>query len=314
MKRHLIALQMFCTLWAVSSPLVLAQQDPDPVPSAQLLSDLTDKINRLTIPERVAILELNAFGEANHGKPLPTRVELLESCLGVDSAQTCDVVTRINNLTAAAPPPTSLIRFAATSPKLLAKKRAVPWLGTDIQRITLLELELGQKPYPQIPFLDRLRALEKFVLGINDPPPAKTIDERLDALEEQLPQQATLIPQVAKGADSSRNWFLNPAPIGWLDGLKNKTVTATSGGAQGIKRVLTAPEFWGLLLLSGAVVGTGIMLRNSSNNNSRYDVAEQTEGYCIGSMTCQYCKNCKYCKHCNAGLSPCGVHLQLYGP
>lgn len=297
-------------------------------------------IQSLTAQQVVAIFEINLLGKANPEATEFERLSKLETAVFGSASDSPDLTERMNALFKKAPPSGELVVFVAEAvqkdPRWSGKLPKMPWLKTDNQRLSVLEHSFFAKVEEQQRknFLERLEALETQIIT-----PAQIsanadlpIAIRIDGLMEKVQPAPELISKVVEKKGPKGDWFWHPKPVPWLDNLGRGVAQSAKETGGGVRSLLSSPEFWEVMLLTGAAVGAGFAISAASKKggsfpmfggggapvgtSSSYGSIEKVHGHrCTGSPGCRVCETCTDCQHCAKMRAdpPCGVYVEVNG-
>lgn len=296
---------------------------PPPTSAVQLDDELADDefieaASRLSLYQKIILLELNLIGHANADGNHAKRLALLEEEVVDIPLREHDpsVPQQIASLLQIAPPSDELIRYLVEDPSAnlasLSNEKRLPFVASIYQQLNWIERAVYGKQFKGTKVKRRILKLELAVLN-------KSTENRNDlSIAERV---HNLMVAVKPNEDLLAEDFATPgtnlAPTqtyqqksgpGFITKGFRKFTTGTTSARRSIGSMLTSPMFWTLVAGGAALFGAYMLSR--SNNNQNY---AQTERMCMGNLNCHRCTNCLYCQHCKTTLQPCGVFFTTRG-
>lgn len=296
---------------------------PPATSSVQLDDELADDnfieaASRLSLYQKIILLELNLIGHANAGGNHAKRLANLEEEV-VDiplREHNPSVPEQIASLLQIAPPSDELIRYLVEDPPAnlasLANEKRLPFVASIYQQLNWIERAVYGKQFKGTKVKRRILKLELDVLN-------KSTENRNDlSIAERVHNlMAVVKPNEALLAEDFSTPGTNVAPTqtyqqnsgpGFITRGFRKFTTGTTSARRSIGSMLTSPMFWTIVAGGAALFGAYMLSR--SNNNQNYIF---TERECMGHWNCHRCQNCLYCRHCKTTLQPCGVFMRTRG-
>ena len=280
--------------------------------------DFIGAVSRLSLYQKIILLELNLIGHANADGSHAKRLARLEEEVVDIPLRERDpsVPEQIVILLQIAPPSDELIRYLVEDPPVdlasLANEKRLPFVASIYQQLNWIERAVYGKQFRGTKVKRRILKLELDVLN-------KSTENRNDlSISERVHNlMETVKPSEALLAEEFATPRTNPAPIqvyqqqsgpGVITTGLRKFTTGTTSARRSIGSMLTSPMFWTIVAGGAALFGAYMLSR--SDNNQNYFVTERA---CMGHWNCHRCQNCLSCGHCKTTLQPCGVFLRTRG-
>lgn len=277
--------------------------------------EFIEAASRLSLYQKIILLELNLIGHANADGNHAKRLALLEEEVVDIPLREHDpsVPQQIASLLQIAPPSDELIRYLVEDPPAdlarLASEKRLPFVASIYQQLNWIERAVFGKQFKGTKIKRRILKLELAVLNKstenrND----LSIAERVHNLMLAVKPNETLLAQdfatPATNPARTQTYQQKSGP-GFITKGFRKFTTGTTSARRSIGSMLTSPMFWTIVAGGAALFGAYMLSR--SNNNQNY---VETERMCMGHLNCHRCTNCLYCQHCKTTLQPCGVFLR----
>lgn len=295
---------------------------PPPAISTPLLEDeladdnFIEAASRLSLYQKIILLELNLIGHANADGSHASRLKRLEEEV-VDiplREQEPSVPQQIASLLQIAPPSNEAVRFLVEDPpenlSSLEYEKRIPFVASIYQQLNWLERSVFGKQFKGTKIKRRILKLELAVLDKSTENRSDlSITERVHNLMVTVkPNEALLAEDFATPQSKQQTAQIYQQESG--PGYISKGIRKFNSGASGVRRsinsMLSSPTFW-TIVAGGAALFGALMLSRSNNNGQSY---AESERMCMGHWNCHRCKNCFYCKHCNQTMQPCGVFFR----
>lgn len=298
-------------------PMTLGQDAQPLDPRIEERSVLVDAATRLSIHQKIVLMEISLCGRSSTTRSPMKRLYALEKELPDDGLVTSQetVPGKLAALMQKAPPSDELVEFviSRSANGVVSADETIPWVNTTWQKVSLIELAaLGKVNGGHLK--DRIAKLQKSVL-LKKEYVQQDVDEQISELLLATRPSEELIAQVC---DSQRN---SQTPLTFLAGLSpgrmiargarslgRKSSAAAEKTGRGLGRLLSSPTLW-MAVIGGATL-YGAYLLSKSNSTSRTSSGERA---CVGELACDKCTNCFYCGHCKNSTNPCGVWLRTRG-
>lgn len=292
-----------------------------PATSTPLLEDeladdnFIEAASRLSLYQKIILLELNLIGHANADGSHASRLKRLEEEV-VDiplREQEPSVPQQIASLLQIAPPSNEVVRFLVEDPpenlSSLEYEKRIPFVASIYQQLNWLERSVFGKQFKGTKIKRRILKLELAVLDKSTENRSDlSITERVHNLMVTVkPNEALLAEDFAtpQSKQQAAQIYQQESGPGYISKGIQKFNSGTSGVRRSISSMLSSPTFW-TIVAGGAALFGALMLSRSINNQSYVE----SERMCMGHWNCHRCTNCLYCQHCKTTLQPCGVLLR----
>ncbi len=294
---------------------------PRPQSTMQLQDEVADDdfieaVSRLSLYQKIILLELNLIGHANaDGNHANRLARLEEEVVDIPLRESePSVPQQIASLLQIAPPSDEAIRFLVEDPpdslSSLANEKRIPFVASIYQQLNWMERAVFGKQFKGTKIKRRILKLELAVLDKSTENRGDlSITERVHNLMLTVkPNEALLAEDFAtpRSKQQAAQLYQQESGPGFVTKGMRKFTAGAAGARRSVSSMLTSPTFW-TIIAGGAALFGAYMLSRSSNNNQRN---VETERMCMGHWNCNRCTNCFYCKHCNMTMQPCGVFVR----